>query len=60
MKEIFFYLDIEIAKVAYNSCQRLGQVFGYGAFEGMVMYMSVITLGIFEGIRTSKRKKNQC
>lgn len=41
-----FSLDFRLFNVIYEHCYKLGSSFGYGAFEGLVLYASVIMLGI--------------
>lgn len=51
-----FNLDIQLLNFIYSSCKSLGNTFGYGAFEGLVMYAGLITLGIIKGKGLSKKK----
>ena len=51
-----FDLDIQLFNFIYSSCKSLGNTFGYGAFEGLVMYAGLITLGIIKGKGLSKKK----
>lgn len=30
----------------YEHCYTLGRAFGFGAFEGLILYISVIALGV--------------
>lgn len=38
--------DIRIFNIIYEQCKSLGSVFYMGAFEGFVMYASLIALAI--------------
>ncbi|WP_158524227.1 hypothetical protein [Clostridium perfringens] len=31
--------------IIYNSCKTAGWAFGFGAFEGFIIYLGVITFG---------------
>ena len=55
-EETMFNLDIQLFNFIYSSCKSLGNTFGYGAFEGLVMYTGIIMLGIIKG----KRFNNKC
>lgn len=55
-EETMFNLDIQLLNFIYSSCKSLGNTFGYGAFEGLVMYAGLITLGIIKGKGLSKKK----
>ena len=52
-----FNLDKQIISFIYNQCKTCGEAFGYGALEGFLIYMGIISLGIFKGIEISKEKK---
>ncbi|WP_238899388.1 hypothetical protein [Clostridium sp. YIM B02500] len=41
-----FNLDLQLFNFIYSNCKHLGGAFGYGAFEGFVLYGSVIALAI--------------
>ena len=46
-----FDLDIAIFEFIYNSCMRLGRAFGYGAFEGFIIYFIIVagsTIAVIE------------
>ncbi|NMF04592.1 hypothetical protein ACUH7Y_09735 [Clostridium beijerinckii] len=51
-----FNLDIQLFNIIYSNCRHLGGAFGYGAFEGLVLYSSVIALAIVK-VTDSKSKK---
>ncbi|MCE5221648.1 MAG: hypothetical protein LLF98_10400 [Clostridium sp.] len=53
-----FDLDIKLFSLLYSCCKSLGNIFGFGAFEGMIMYSSVILLGITEVTNSKKVKKS--
>ncbi|MCI1478203.1 MAG: hypothetical protein LKH93_19755 [Clostridium beijerinckii] len=41
-----FNLDIQLFNYLYNSCRLLGNAFNMGAFEGFVLYGSVMVLAV--------------
>lgn len=41
-----FNLDFIIFSLIYKQCLKLGLAFGYGAFEGFILYAGVIVGGI--------------
>lgn len=41
-----FDLDIRIFNLIYTQCASLGKAFCLGAFEGFVMYSSIVVLAI--------------
>lgn len=41
-----FSLDLILFNLIYNKCLALGLIFGYGAFEGAVIYVGIIMAGI--------------
>ena len=49
-----FDFDIRIFNFFYQQCKSLGNVFCMGAFEGFVMYTSLITLAI---VKVGEKKK---
>lgn len=51
-----FNLDIRLFNYIYNNCKSLGSTFGFGAFEGLVMYSSLILLAIVK-VREGNNKK---
>lgn len=51
-----FNLDIKLFSFLYSYCKSLGNIFGYGAFEGLVMYAGVILLGV---IKATEKKINK-
>ncbi|WP_297519500.1 hypothetical protein [uncultured Clostridium sp.] len=52
---------MDIINIIYEECNSLGSSFGFGAFEGGVIYFSVFSLIIFKFIdaisNTLKKKK---
>ena len=48
-------LDIRLFNVIYTNCRSLGGIFGFSWFEGLVMYSSLVLLGIIKA--TEKVKK---
>lgn len=52
-----FNLDLKVFYYLYDNCRVLGSAFGFGAFEGFVMYASVITLAIVKVNEAKKVKK---
>ena len=46
--------DIRIFNVIYEQCRSLGNIFCMGAFEGFVMYASLIALAI---VKVGEKKK---
>lgn len=48
-----FNLDLEIIRFLYLKCKSAGEIFGFGAFEGAVIYAGMITLAFLQG---SKKK----
>lgn len=40
----------------YEHCKILGNVFGYGALEGFIIYSGVIVWGVLVGINSSCKK----
>ena len=55
-----FDLDLQVFNYLYNTCKILGKTFGYGAFEGFIMYLGIIVLAVLKGIEISKRKSKKC
>lgn len=51
-----FDLDIRLFNYIYTNCKSLGQAFGFGAFEGFVLYSSTILMAITTAI--SKKVKS--
>lgn len=49
-----FRTDIRIFNLVYEQCKCLGQVFCLGAFEGFVMYASIVALAI---VKVGEHKK---
>lgn len=44
-----FDLDLKIIRFLYLKCKIAGTALGYGAFEGAVMYLGVITYAFLKG-----------
>lgn len=51
-----FDLDLRLFYFIYNQCRSLGSAFGFGAFEGFIMYLSIIMLAVSE-VMNKKGKK---
>lgn len=45
-----FKLDLELCNFIYRNCKALGNTFGYGAAEGLVIYSGIITATIMKVI----------
>ncbi|MBD7909723.1 MULTISPECIES: hypothetical protein [Clostridium] len=43
-----FRLDLLVYNFIFNNCQALGNVFGFGAFEGFIIYAGVITVAVMK------------
>lgn len=43
--------------IIYNSCKTLGSVFGFGAFEGFIIYAGVVTYGFLRVTGSNKENK---
>lgn len=43
--------------IIYNSCKTLGSVLGFGAFEGFIIYVGVVTYGFLRVTGSNKDKK---
>ncbi|WP_164472557.1 hypothetical protein [Clostridium perfringens] len=43
--------------IIYNSCKTLGSVFGFGAFDGAIIYSCIVAYGIFRATGSNKDKK---
>lgn len=52
-----FNLDVRVFNYVYNNCRQMGSVFGFGAFEGFIMYSSLVSLGIIRFLDAKKVKK---
>ncbi|GEP65185.1 hypothetical protein CBE01nite_29530 [Clostridium beijerinckii] len=52
-----FDLDLKVFYFFYSHCKVLGSIFGFGAFEGAIMYISVIALAIVKVNEAKKVKK---
>ncbi|HGH1666583.1 hypothetical protein QTI60_05620 [Clostridium perfringens] len=42
--------------IIYNSCKDLGSVFGFGAFEGFIIYSGIVVYGC---LKASNKKNNK-
>ncbi|WP_204226510.1 hypothetical protein [Clostridium botulinum] len=51
-----FDLDIRLFNCIYTNCKALGSAFGFGAFEGFVLYGGTILMVITEVM--SKKAKS--
>lgn len=40
----------------YNYCRTAGRIFGFGAFEGFVLYAGIIVWGISEAAKKKVKK----
>lgn len=38
-----FKLDIAVFNWVYNQCLILGKIFGFGALEGLLMYLTLLS-----------------
>ena len=38
-----FKLDIAVFDWVYNQCLMLGNIFGFGALEGLLMYLTLLS-----------------
>lgn len=54
-----FNLDLQLFNFIYSNCKHLGGAFGYGAFEGFVLYGSVIALAIVKVTDINSKKVNK-
>lgn len=52
-----FNLDLQFFNFIYSNCKHLGGAFGYGTFEGLVLYSSVIALAIVKVTDINNSKK---
>lgn len=52
-----FRLDSIVFTLLYNQCRNLGNSLGFGAFEGAVIYFSILTLAVFKGLNINNTKK---
>lgn len=53
-----FNLDIILFDFLYKHCRSLGNAFGYGSFEGLVLYSTVVLLGITATLDKRKKKND--
>jgi uncharacterized membrane protein YjgN (DUF898 family) len=52
-----FDLDIRVFNYVYSNCRQIGTIFGYGAFEGFIMYSSLISIGLLKLLEAAKKLK---
>lgn len=52
-----FDLDKQIISFIYNQCKTCGEAFGYGVLEGFILYIGLIVLAVFEGLKIRKNDK---
>ncbi|HII4449370.1 TPA: hypothetical protein ACY4RW_001269 [Clostridium perfringens] len=43
--------------IIYNSCKTLGVAFGFGAFEGAIIYAGIVAYSILRATGSNKDKK---
>ncbi|MDK0666947.1 hypothetical protein P5F12_03880 [Clostridium perfringens] len=43
--------------IIYDSCKTLGEVFGFGALEGAIIYAGIISYGFLRAVGSNKEKK---
>ncbi|NOW07242.1 hypothetical protein [Clostridium beijerinckii] len=51
-----FNLDVQLFNYLYSSCKLLGNAFYMGAFEGFVLYSSVMVLAIVKVTDSNSKK----
>lgn len=54
-----FDLDLRVFTFCYNQCRNLGKSFGFGAFEGMVLYVGIILLPITSAMDKKKKAREK-
>lgn len=52
-----FKLDSFVLTLLYNQCKTIGTSIGFGAFEGFVVYFSIVTLAVLKGTSNINIKK---
>ncbi|MFL0165269.1 hypothetical protein [Candidatus Clostridium helianthi] len=52
-----FGLDIKLFNLLFSYCYKLGSAFDLGAFEGFIIYLGVIALGLTGSLNQIQRKK---
>lgn len=52
-----FKLDSIFFSFIFNSCKTLGNTFGYGAFEGAVIYLGLFTIAGIKGFSKASNNK---
>jgi hypothetical protein len=50
-------LDVQLFNYFYQQCKSLGGVFGFGAFEGLVLYAGAAAWGIISLTNAKKVRK---
>jgi hypothetical protein len=53
-----FSFDIRIFSYIYSNCCQIGNIFGYDAFEGSIMYSGLISIGLLKLLETARKLKN--
>ncbi|HFD2054535.1 TPA: hypothetical protein ACF2DR_001711 [Clostridium perfringens] len=43
--------------IIYNSCKALGSTFGFGSFEGFIIYAGIVSYGVLRVTEGNKGKK---
>lgn len=43
--------------IIYNACKTLGSIFGFGAFEGFIIYAGIVSYGVLRATEGNKAKK---
>jgi hypothetical protein len=51
-----FGTDISVFNMIYRQCKIAGSAFGYGAFEGFVMYTGIITAATLKVINSNTKR----
>ncbi len=52
-----FSLDMKVFNYIYSNCRQIGNIFGYGAFEGFIMYSGLISIGLLKLLETARKLK---
>ncbi|OOM78706.1 hypothetical protein [Clostridium sp. BL-8] len=52
-----FGLDMKVFNYIYSNCRQIGSIFGYGAFEGFIMYGGLISMGVLKFFENTKKLK---
>jgi hypothetical protein len=53
-----FNLDMPVFNYIYNSCRQMGNVIGFGAYEGFIIYGCIISLGVIKFLDVKNAKKS--